>query len=164
VPEGVPADIFPFVRRAFEVVAQARMSSSAVEARRLGYLRDVDAISVNPDRALADAKRTALHLAAGGFQPPRRRTAVRVVGKPGLAELEVMLHQYRQAGHITEYDQQLGKSLAYVLTGGDVDDDVTVGEEYLLELELETFLKLCGEAKTQERIDHMLRTGKPLRN
>ncbi|MBI4584490.1 MAG: 3-hydroxyacyl-CoA dehydrogenase/enoyl-CoA hydratase family protein [Planctomycetes bacterium] len=164
VPLSVGADIFPFVRRAFETIGQAKSSSSAAEARPLGFLLDRDAITMNRDRVLADAKRAVLFLAEQGFQPPRRRDAVRVAGKPGLAEFEIAMHQFRQAGYVSDYDVHLGKSLAQVLCGGEVDDTDTVTEEYLLDLEREVFLKLCGEPKTLDRIEYMLRNGKPLRN
>jgi 3-hydroxyacyl-CoA dehydrogenase len=164
VPAGVGADFFPFLRAYFETVATARTSTSAADARSLGFLRAVDAISMNRDRVLADARRAVIHLAETGYRPPRPRAAVSVAGRGGLAELKVLLRQYEEAGYATEYDVHLGKKLAYVLCGGDIDSEYPVSEEYLLDLERETFLSLCGEAKTQERIAHMLKTKKPLRN
>jgi 3-hydroxyacyl-CoA dehydrogenase len=164
VPAAVPAGIFPFVRRAFGNIGQGTISTSAAEARELGFLRESDGISMNRDRALADAKRIVLYLAALGFAPPPRRMAVRVVGRPGRAEIESALYQWKEARYISEYDAYLGGKLAYVISGGDVDDDVTVSEEYLLDLEREVFKQLCGQPKTLERIEHMLKTGKPLRN
>lgn len=164
VPLGTQAELFPYLRRSFEAVAQARVSSSAEEARAFGFLSTVDGVSMNRDRTLADAKRAVLHLAEGGYRPPRRRTAVRVAGEPGLAEMEVILHQFHQAGYASDYDVFLGRKFAHVLCGGAIDAEYPVREEYLLDLEREVFLSLCGEAKTLERIEHTLKTGKPLRN
>lgn len=164
VPVDVPADIFPFVHRAFETIAQAKVSTSAVEARNLGFLRAGDVVTMNRDRALGDARRAVVYMAEQGFAPPARRTAVRVVGRTGLAELEAGLHQFHEAKYISDYDRYLGQRLAYVLCGGEVDDTSVVIEEYLLDLEREVFKELCGQAKTMERIGHMLKTGKPLRN
>ncbi|HZN58687.1 MAG TPA: 3-hydroxyacyl-CoA dehydrogenase/enoyl-CoA hydratase family protein [Planctomycetota bacterium] len=164
VPEGVGADFFPWVRAYFEMVAQAKTSQCAAEARKLGLLREVDGISMNRDRALADAKRVVLHLADMGYRPPPRRTEVRVAGRPGIAELRVLLHQYREGRWASDYDVHVATSFASALCGGDVDPELPVTEEYLLDLEREVFLSLVGEAKTLERIAHTLKTGKPLRN
>ncbi len=164
VPPQVQTGIYPFVRRAFGNIGQGIVSTSAEEARSHGFLRESDRITMNRDRALADARRAVTFMAEQGFRPPRRRTAVRVVGRPGIAELEAELFQWEAAGYISAYDRFLGQRLAYVICGGDVDDDVTVTEEYLLDLEREVFKDLCGQEKTLERIGHMLKTGKPLRN
>jgi 3-hydroxyacyl-CoA dehydrogenase len=164
VPPGVETDLFPFVRRAFETIGRARTSGSGLEARTLGYLREADGISMNRDRVLGDAKALVLELSEAGFRPPPERRRVRVVGAPGLAELKVIIHLLRSAGEITEHDALVAGKLAHVLCGGEVDDDAPVSEEYLLSLELEAFLSLLGEPKTLERIEHMLKVGKPLRN
>jgi 3-hydroxyacyl-CoA dehydrogenase len=164
VPRVVLADSFPFLRSYFETVAQAKTSGSAAEARLLGFLRERDTISANRDRVLADAKATVLDLAARGWRPPPPRREVRVAGRQGLAEFKAALHQYREGGYASEYDVHLGKKLAYVLCGGDIDGEYPVTEEHLLDLEREVFLSLCGEEKTLERIAHTLKTGKPLRN
>ncbi len=164
VPSGVAADFLPFLKRSFELMGQAKFSSSAAEARDFGYLTAVDRISMNRDRALADAKRAVRTLAESGYRPPRPRSAVRVAGGPGVAEFRVLLHQYREAGYASDYDVFLAGKLAYVLCGGEIDRENTVTEEYLLDLEREVFLSLCGETKTIERIDYTLKTGKPLRN
>jgi 3-hydroxyacyl-CoA dehydrogenase len=164
VPSSVHASLFPYVRRAFETVAQAARSTSAEHARSLGFLRPGDGISANRDRVIADAKRTAIHMAEQGFRPPPTRDAVRVVGKPGFAELQVIAHQFREAGYISEYDAYLALCLGRILCGGEIDDDQTVTEQYLLDMEREIFLELCGQEKTLERIEHILKTGKPLRN
>ena len=103
-------------------------------------------------------------MAEVGFRPPPSRDAVRVVGKPGLAELQVIAYQFREAGYISEYDEYLAICLGRILCGGEIDDDQTVTEQYLLDMERETFLELCGQEKTLERLEHILKTGKPLRN
>ena len=162
--EGAASDIYPFVSAAFQNIGQAKISTSAAEARQLLYLRDVDAISMNKDRTVADAKATVRHLSQLGYQPPRPRQRVRVLGRPGIGEMEVFLHQYHVAGYLSEYDLIVAKKLAHVLCGGDIDAEHTVDEQYLLDLEREAFLSLTGETKTRERIEHMLKTGKPLRN
>jgi len=164
VPEGVPVDGSGYLRHYFEAIATAKTSTSAPEAFGLGYLRSEDAVSMNRDRTLADAKRVVLGLAAGGYRPPRPRNAVRVAGKSGIAEFRILLHQYRSGGFVSEYDEFLGTRLAHVLCGGEIDAEFPVGEQYLLDLECEVFLGLLGEQKTLDRIAHTLATGKPLRN
>jgi len=164
VPGSVRSSIFPFIRQTFETVAQAARSSSAEHARTLRFLRGSDGVSANRDRVLADAKRVAVFKAEQGFRPPAPRDAVRVVGREGLSELEIIVHQFKEAKYISDYDAHLAITFGRVLCGGDVDDDQTVTEEYLLDLECVTFLELCHEEKTLERIDHILKTGKPLRN
>ena len=161
---GVSGDPHSVLAHYFENIAMARTSTSGADLLQLGYLRDVDGVSTNRDRALADARTRVLGLAARGYCPPRRRDAVRVVGKPGYAELQVYLHQFREGQFISEYDAFLATKLAYVLSGGAVDAEFTVTEQHLLDLEREVFLQLLGEAKTLERIAHTLKTGKPLRN
>ena len=140
------------------------MSQSGTDARAMGYLREADRISMNKDRVLADARATVLWLAEGGYRPPRRRREVRVAGRPGFAELKVMIRQYQAAGYLTDHDVHVAKKFACALCGGEVDQEYPVTEEHLLDLELEAFLSLLGEEKTLERIAHTLKTGKPLRN
>ena len=157
-------DLFPRLRAYFEAIAMVKTSQSSEDARALGYLRDVDGTSRNRDRTLADAKAAVLHLARTGWRRPRPRTEVRVAGRSGLAELTIALRQFHAAGHLSDYDVHVRKKLAYALCGGDIDPEFPVSEEYLLGLEREVFLSLCGEEKTLERIAHTLKTGKPLRN
>ncbi len=164
IPPGVETDIFPFVRKAFETIGMGRTSTSAMEARSMGLLREGDSISMDRERTLADAKAQVLCLAATGFRPPRSRLAVRVAGAAGLAEIRVFIHLLRSAGEISEYDAFLAGKLALVLCGGEIDEDVSVSEQHFLDLEREVFVSLLGEQKTLDRIDHMLKTGKPLRN
>ncbi len=163
-PEGVPVDSFGYVRHFFEIIATGKISTSAAEGFGLGFLSSRDAVSMNRDRTLGDAKRRVLSLAEDGYCAPRERDAVTVAGAPGIAEMRILLSQYRAGGFISEYDEFLATKLAYVLCGGDIDAEFKVTEQHLLDLEREVFLSLLGEEKTLERISHMLKTGKPLRN
>ncbi len=163
LPEGVDADLLPMVRWAFETIAMARVSTSAEEARVLGFLRDGDGISMNADRLIQDAKDACLSLARSGYRPPLRRL-IRVAGEPGIAAIDAYLHLMKTAGHLTDYDAVIGRTLAHVMCGGRVPAGTEVSEEYLHDLEREAFLSLAGQPKTQERMRHILQTGKPLRN
>ncbi|MDR7554753.1 MAG: 3-hydroxyacyl-CoA dehydrogenase/enoyl-CoA hydratase family protein [Armatimonadota bacterium] len=163
IPDGVDADLLPFVRWVFETMATARVSTSAEEARALGYLRPSDGITMHGDRLLADAKAAALALARAHWRPAPP-APIRVVGQRGYAAIESWLHIMRTGGHITDHDVVVSRKLAYVLCGGPVPDGTRVAEEYLLDLEREAFLSLLGTRATQDRIRHMLQTGKPLRN
>ncbi len=163
--DAVPAEADPLaaVKQAFETIAYAKVSSSAEEARRLGFLRPGDGVSIHRERLLADAKAAALHLAKT-YQPPPPRSDVRVMGESGLAAMELAVYLARQGGYITEYDAVVARKLAGVLAGGRLSGQPLVSEQYLLDLEREAFLSLCGNRPTQERMQHMLKTGKPLRN
>jgi 3-hydroxyacyl-CoA dehydrogenase len=158
------ADFLPHVQRVFETIGLAKVSTSALDARAIGYLRDVDGISMNRERVMWDAKQHALALVRDYYQPPPRRTSVRVGGDSVRAALELGIHLAHRAGRISEYDVVIGRALAGVLAGGALPHDTTVSEQHLLDLEREAFLKLCGQRKTLERIQHMLKTGKLLRN
>ncbi|PYS61171.1 MAG: 3-hydroxyacyl-CoA dehydrogenase [Acidobacteria bacterium] len=158
------ADPFPFVKRAFETIALAKVATSAEEARGFGFLRDEDSISMNPDRLIADAKKEVLALAASGYAQPQQRTDILALGNPALATLKLGVHLMKRAGYISDHDALIGEKLARILTGGDLNHATRVSEQYLLDLEREAFLSLIGTRKTQERIAHMLKTGKPLRN
>jgi 3-hydroxyacyl-CoA dehydrogenase len=160
LPAG--ADVLPFVQRVFETIGFATVSTSGPDARRLGYLRAADAITMNRDRLIADAKTLALSL-IGGYVPPQPRT-IPVGGANVLATLKLGVHLAWRAGRISEHDALIGRKLAWILAGGDITAATTVSEQHLLDLEREAFLSLCGERKTQERIAHTLKTGKPLRN
>ncbi|HKR01664.1 MAG TPA: 3-hydroxyacyl-CoA dehydrogenase/enoyl-CoA hydratase family protein [Pyrinomonadaceae bacterium] len=165
IPKGAnDADPFPFVKRAFETIAMAKVATSAEEARSLGFLAADDSISMNRDRLIADAKQEVLALAATGYVEPQQRTDVLAMGLPALATIKLGIHQMKRGGFISDYDALIGEKLARILTGGDLNHPTRVSEQYLLDLEREAFLSLCGERKTQERIGHMLKTGKPLRN
>ncbi len=154
-------DLFAAVKRAFRLIAFATTSTSAHEARALGFFRDRDRISMNRDHLIADAKARVLELAPG-YLPPLSRT-VRALGREGLGNLEYALWAAREAGQASAHDVRVGRAMAYVLCGGDgAPRDVT--EQDLLDLEREQFLMLLGTKETQERIAYTLKTGKPLRN
>ncbi|MBN6185609.1 3-hydroxyacyl-CoA dehydrogenase/enoyl-CoA hydratase family protein [Aneurinibacillus sp. BA2021] len=157
------ADLQPFVTKAFETIAMAKVSTSAEEARELGFLRRGDAISMNRDHLLYDAKQAVLGLDLAGYEPPRPEK-IRVVGADGKAVLQLGVYSMRQGGYISDHDVKIAHKLAHVLAGGDVNRNTYVTEQYLLDLEREAFLSLCGEPKSQERMHHMLTKGKPLRN
>jgi 3-hydroxyacyl-CoA dehydrogenase len=150
-------------RRAFELIGYAKVSTSAEEARHLGLLRDSDAISMNRERLIADAKVQAL-LLAETYAPGAPRQDIKVGGASSYALLKLGVYMARQGRYITEYDTVVGEKLAYVLSGGRSTSEQTVSEQYLLDLEREAFLSLCGRAETQQRMQHMLKTGKPPRN
>jgi 3-hydroxyacyl-CoA dehydrogenase len=164
IPPGVDADLLPFVRQAFETVAMAKVGTSAKEAQRLGYLRSTDTMSINRDYLLYDAKRTVLDLVREGYRPPRPQTRIKVMGERGYALLQMGLFYMREGGYISAYDEHVAKKVAHVMTGGNIPDGTEVTEQHILDLEREAFVSLCGEAKTQARIEYMLKTGKPLRN
>ncbi|PYS75672.1 MAG: 3-hydroxyacyl-CoA dehydrogenase [Acidobacteria bacterium] len=165
IPAGVAeADPFPFVKRAFETIALAKVATSAAEARGFGFLREEDSFSMNADRLIADAKQEVLALASVGYTQPRQRADVLALGGAALATFKLGIHQLKRGGFVSDYDAVIGEKLARVLTGGDLNHETRVSEQYILDLEREAFLSLCGHRQTQERIAHMLKTGKPLRN
>jgi len=149
-------------RKAGELIGQARVSSSAEEARQLGFLTAADRVTMNPDRLIGDAKELALELSLDYTPPPRAH--VKVGGDAAFATLKLGVWTYRQGGYISDHDVVVLEKLAHVLSGGRLTGEQVVSEQYLLDLEREAFLSLCGNAKTQERIAHMLKVGKPLRN
>jgi 3-hydroxyacyl-CoA dehydrogenase len=157
------ADPARHVRAAFETIALGKVSTSAPDARRLGYLRDVDAFTMNRERTIADAKAVAI-VRARDYQPPARRAAIPVGGADLFALLSLGVHLAWRAGQASDHDALVSRAVARVLTGGDIAHKTTVSEDYLLDLEREAFLKLCGERKTLERIGYTLKTGRPLRN
>jgi 3-hydroxyacyl-CoA dehydrogenase len=147
----------------FETIAQAKVSTSAAEARDLGYLRPTDTVVMNGDFLLQAAKQAVLELDRQGYRPPLP-ARLPVAGPEGRAVLELAAYSLQNAGYATEYDRYLAKHLAYVLTGGNLPAGTLVPEEYLLDLEREAFLHLCGQSKTQARMAHMLQKNRPLRN
>lgn len=149
-------------RKAFELVGMAKVSTSAGHARELGLLRTGDAVSMNQERLLDDAKQLALSLAPG-YEPPAPQS-VSVGGDPAFALMKLGAWLMREGGYITGYDMVVAEKLAFVLSGGRLTATQTVTEQYLLDLEREAFLSLCGDPRTQARMQHMLKTGKPLRN
>lgn len=159
-----PEHIRPFLQKAFETIAMAKVSNSAYEGQELGFLPPTTEIVMNADRRLFVAKQQVLHLDRIGYVPPPQQTAILVLGRPMRAVLEHTAYIFQQGGFASEYDRYLADRLAYVMTGGELTAPAFVPEEYLLQLEQETFLPLLSQPKTQERIAHVLKTKKPLRN
>jgi 3-hydroxyacyl-CoA dehydrogenase len=152
-----------FLRRLFEQIGQANVATSAHEAVQLGMLGPADRIVMDRENLLSAAKREVVHMVESGYVPPLPEK-IYVSGRDGLAALRLGLFTYLQGGHITDYEAKIGEHLIRILTGGELTQAAWVEESYILDLEREAFLSLCGEAKTQERIWHFLQTGKPLRN
>ena len=152
------------MKKAFEAIATAKVATSAHEARGLGFLSDSDRITMNRERVLSDAKARALELVRAGYEPPVPRTDIPAPGESLLAALKMGVHLMRQGDFITDYEVKLGGKIAEVLCGGNVTPGTPVSEQYILDLEREGFKSLCGEKKTQERIQFTLKTGKTLRN
>jgi 3-hydroxyacyl-CoA dehydrogenase len=164
-------DLFHAMKPIFENIAMARVGTSAEESRGLGYLRPGDLVSLNRDRLVADAKSTALALMRAGWKPPAASAAdgaarpeIRVLGEQLEAGAKLAIHMMLRGGYVSEYDAHVARKLAHILAGGSLSAPQFVTEQYLLDLEREAFISLCGERKTQERIAHTLKTGKPLRN
>ncbi len=162
---GCPAseDPLPRVQAVFETIGFGKVSTSAPDARRLGYLGPVDGITMNRQRLISEAKRTALELSAD-YVPAQRPQAIPVGGESLRASLDLGVHLAWRAGRISDHDAVVGRKLAWVLSGGGMPHAGTLSEQQLLDLEREAFLSLCGERRTQERIAYTLKTGKPLRN
>jgi 3-hydroxyacyl-CoA dehydrogenase len=156
-------DPFPFLKKVFLTIGMAKVAESAEEARELGFLKPSDGISMNGDFVLADAKARAIGMAEAGFTPPRPMK-FRLPGRSAYATIDMMLYDMELNGNVSAHDRLIARKLATVLTGGDTSPSAEVSEDYLLELELEAFLSLCGEEKTQDRLGFMLQNGKPLRN
>ncbi len=165
-PEALAGSIemLEAMKRAFETIATAKVATSAHEARALEFLNDSDRITMNRERVLSDAKARALELVRSGYEPPVPRTDIPAPGESLLATLKMGIHLMRQGDFITEYEVKLGAKIAEVLCGGKVTPGSLVSEQYILDLEREGFKSLCGEKKTQERIQYTLKTGKTLRN
>jgi len=157
-------DVFPYARVTFETIGMARVSTSAAEARELKLLRISDGTAMNRDHLLHGAREMAKGLAAQGYRRPEPIVEVPVAGDSGIAAIHTQLYNMREGGFISDYDAYLGGELARVVCGGDVPAGTLVSEQYLLDLEREVFLRLCGQRSTQERMQHMLKKGKPLRN
>jgi 3-hydroxyacyl-CoA dehydrogenase len=164
VPADPEADPFTFVKEVFMNIAMAKVSTSAEEARKLKYLSPKDSISMNGDRLIADAKQVALDLFRLGYRPGKPRDDIRVLGQAAFAKMKLGLHLMRRAEYISDHDVVIGTQLARILSGGEFTSPQLVSEQYLLDLEREAFLSLCGQQKTAERIQSMLKNGKPLRN
>jgi len=168
---GEDLDLFHALKPVFEAMAMAKVGTSAEECRDLGYLRREDGVSMNRDRLVADAKESALALVRGGYKPlaatwqeGAQTTQIKVLGEQFLAGAKLAIHMMLRGGYASEHDARVGRQLAYILAGGALTSPQMVSEQYVLDLEREAFVSLCGEKKTQERIAHTLKTGKPLRN
>jgi 3-hydroxyacyl-CoA dehydrogenase len=168
---GDDLDLFHALRPIFETLAMAKVGTSAEECRDFGFLRREDGVSMNRDRLVADAKETALALVRGGYKPPAaswqegaQTTQIKVLGEQFLATAKMAIHLLLRGGYATEHDAVVARKLANILAGGALSAPQLVSEQYVLDLEREAFVSLCGERKTQERIAHTLKTGKPLRN
>jgi 3-hydroxyacyl-CoA dehydrogenase len=164
---GVDLDLFHALKPIFENIAMAKVSTSGEEARALGYLRPSDLVAMNGDRLVADAKATALAMVRAGYRPAHpapSAPSIRVLGEEFLAGAKLAIHILLRGEYISEYDALVARKLANVLAGGALSAPQLVSEQYILDLEREAFVSLCGERKTQERIAHTLKTGKPLRN
>ena len=160
--EGV--EVFEALKKNFETIAMAKVSTSAAEARSLGFLRPSDAITMNRDRLLTDAKAKARALVDAGYTAPVMRTDIAAHGENALATLKLAVWTMREGKFISDHDAKVANWVAWILCGGKITPGTLVSEQYLLDLEREAFLSLCGEKKTQERIAFTLKTGKPLRN
>jgi 3-hydroxyacyl-CoA dehydrogenase len=158
------AELATALKRTLETIAMGRVSSSALEARGLGLFAADDRITMNRERLLLDAKAQAAALAETGYAAPQPRTTIPAPGSSALAMMETGIFLMGEAGFASEHDQKVGRWIAYILAGGRVTPGALLTEQYLLDLEREAFLSLCGERKTQERIAFTLKTGKPLRN
>jgi 3-hydroxyacyl-CoA dehydrogenase len=161
---GESVELMEAMKKAFETIATAKVATSAEEARGLGFLSSSDRITMNRERVLSDAKARALELVRAGYEPPVMRTDIPAPGENILAALKMGVYLMRQGEYISDHELKLGTKIAEVLCGGSVTHGTPVSEQYLLDLEREAFKSLCGEKKTQERIQFTLKTGKTLRN
>jgi 3-hydroxyacyl-CoA dehydrogenase len=168
---GEDLDLFHALKPVFEAIAMAKVGTSAEECRDLGYLRREDGVSMNRDRLVADAKEAALSLVRSGYKPlaatwqeGAQTTQIKVLGEQFLSGAKLAIHMMLRGGYASEYDAHVGRKLANILAGGALTSPQLVSEQYVLDLEREAFVSLCGEKRTQERIAHTLKTGKPLRN
>lgn len=158
------ADPLPFIQRVFETIGTAKVATSAEEARQMGFFGSADRVVMNRDHLIAEAKRTVLQMASEGYRPPARGKIIYAAGERLLAALRLAIYSMLQGKYISEYDARIGGKLAYVLCGGALTAPAWVEEQYILDLEREAFISLCGEEKTRARIWHFLNTGKMLRN
>jgi 3-hydroxyacyl-CoA dehydrogenase len=157
------ANVLPFLQRAFEQIGLAKVSTSAEEARQMGLLGPADRVVLNRGLLLTEAKKEALHLVSTGYRPPLPEK-IYAAGRDALGALQVAVYMMKQGCYITEYESVIANKLANVLTGGDISAPAWVDEQYILDLEREAFLSLCGNEKTQQRMWNILQTGKVLRN
>ncbi len=157
------ADPLPFIREAFKTMGMAKVSDSAHKARELGFLRNSDVILMNRDLQTKVAKEEALAMVEAGYQPPSKND-IKVLGQTSLAALKLMLYVMHESKFVTDYDKVVAERLAYVMAGGDLSEEQSTPEDYLLKLEREAILECLKDERTLARMEHMLKTGKPLRN
>jgi 3-hydroxyacyl-CoA dehydrogenase len=155
---------FALMNKIIEMLGYAKTSASAADAKKMGYLRPCDGIVMNKDSVIYSAKKLALQLWEKGYRPPVANNQISVLGRGGIAEFKVRFNMLQQGNFISEYDEFILNQLVYVLCGGDVPDNSKVTEQYMLDLEREVFVSMITQQKTLERIEHTLKTGKPLRN
>jgi 3-hydroxyacyl-CoA dehydrogenase len=161
---GESVEMMEAMKKAFETIATAKVATSANEARGFGFLSSSDRITMNRERVLTDAKARALELVKAGYEPPMMRSDIPAPGENILAALKMGVYLMRQGEYISDHEQKLGTKIAEVLCGGNITPGTPISEQYVLDLEREAFKSLCGEKKTQERIQYTLKTGKTLRN
>jgi 3-hydroxyacyl-CoA dehydrogenase len=161
---GESVELMEAMKKAFETIATAKVATSANEARGLNFLSTSDRITMNRERVLSDAKARALELFRAGYEPPVMRTDIAAPGEGILSALKMGVYLMRQGDFISDHELKLGTKIAEVLCGGNVTPGTPISEQYVLDLEREAFKSLCGEKKTQERIQYTLKTGKTLRN
>lgn len=161
--EDEQVDPMPNIKEKFKTIGMAKVSDGAPKAKQMGYLRDSDAIIMNRDLLITNAKAEAKRMADAGYYPPEK-PMINVLGNEALSSLKMMLHIMHEANFITDYDKVVAEKVAYVMSGGDLSEPQEVPEDYILRLEREAFLELLEDERTQARIEHMLKKGKPLRN
>ena len=157
------AEVFPSLQRAFLQIGQAKVATSADEARTMGILNPQDRIVVNREHLLTEAKREVLHMSAVGYKPPAPEL-IYAAGRDMYGAMKIGAWSFKEGKYITDYDAHIATKLAYIMAGGELTKPQWVSEQYILDLEREAFLSLCGEEKTQARMWSLLQTGKPLRN
>jgi len=157
-------DVFPYLRKYFQQIAMGEVSKSAELAREMGYLKQSDRIVMNRFELLHVAKEEAKALIATDYRPPLHQRQIQVCGRTGIATLKAAMINMLEGGFISEYDYNIGSRIAEIMCGGDVDVGSFVDEDWLLDLERKHFLELVASPKTQERVEYMLKNGKPLRN
>jgi 3-hydroxyacyl-CoA dehydrogenase len=157
------AETFPFIQKAFLQIGQAKVATSAEEARGMGILNPQDRIVVNREHLLTEAKREVLHMSVAGYKPPAPEM-IYAAGRDMYGAMKIGAWSFKEGKYITDYDAHIATKLAYIMAGGDLSKPAWVSEQYILDLEREAFLSLCGEEKTQARMWAILQTGKPLRN
>lgn len=156
-------EALPFLQRIFEQIGMAKVATSAEEARQFGILAPCDRVVMNRDHLLEEAKREVLRMGAENYHPPIPEK-IYAAGRDGLAALQVGIFTFKEGGYITEYESAIANHLARVMTGGELSQPTWVSEQYILDLEREAFLSLCGQQNTQQRMWNLLQTGKVLRN